>query len=146
MDGPIEVLLSPDDPFSYAQLIGELAGIGAGLLVDPYFKAAHMLDVVAHTEIDRVLVSDKLSDADKAALAVGVRAVPPDRKLEIRVGPRALHDRCVIPPDGHAFFVGTSLTGIGKSLTVFGRFSPEVSSRLRDLYEAHWTDADPVIA
>ncbi|MDQ3913808.1 MAG: hypothetical protein M3285_02750 [Actinomycetota bacterium] len=144
VEGPIEVLLDPDDPFSYAQLIGELARIGPALLVDPFFKAAYMPDVVAHTKIDRVLASDKLTPADKAALAVGVKAVPEERKLEIRLGPRALHDRCVIPTDGNAFFLGTSLTGVGKSLTVFGRFSSEVSSRLRELYEAQWADADPV--
>lgn len=139
-----DVVLEPEDPLVYVHLTRQLAQAGAGMLVDPYFKADWVQWLVDTTTIRRVLVSSRHRGAanDLAELAVALATVPGASEIEIReTGSKELHDRCVIGEEGTVRVIGSSVTGIGKNLTSVIFPTEDVARVYHDKYETIWKSA-----
>ena len=139
------VILSPDDPLKYQLLTRAFAVVGAGLLVDPYFKPGHLDWLASSTTVARVLVGSSGSQPKSnrelpfvlGRLGTGTRG-----SVEIRVTEDStLHDRVVVHEDGSVSMLGSSLTGIGQHLTAIVPLPPEAAVAYREHVERLWVAA-----
>ena len=139
------VILSPDDPLKYQLLTRAFAAVGAGLLVDPYFKPGHLDWLASSTTVERVLVGSSGSQPRSnrelpfvlGRLGAGMRGT-----VEIRVTEDpSLHDRVVVHEDRAVSMLGSSLTGIGQHLTAIVPLPPEAALAYREHVERLWADA-----
>ncbi|TKA00499.1 hypothetical protein [Actinacidiphila oryziradicis] len=138
-----DVALHPEDPLLYTALTRRFAKAGAGLLVDPYFKADHLPWLVETTLLRRVMVTDKQKPADLSSLRVALATVPGANEVEIRVGDgKQIHDRCLIEETRQVVLLGASMTGIGKHLTALFAPGPPIQQAYRDTYERLWQSAE----
>jgi hypothetical protein len=140
---PVEVVLSPDDPFAYAKALGAIADMGEVMIADPYFKAQQLIDISDIGTVARVLTSDKIGPAETTKLRALLTAVPNSRTLELRRA-ASFHDRFLIPDDGPVRGLGTSLNGVGKNHTIITTFGDETSHVVRRLNEDLWQAADRI--
>jgi hypothetical protein len=140
---PIEVVLDPDDQLVRARLVEWLAEVGPGLLVDPYFRIESLQMVLESTSINRVLTTRKIKAGGIAGLRAALTALPPLRRLEVRVTSADVHDRHVIGDDAQVHFIGASINTIGKSMTVVGRIS-DVGPQISQHYEDLWSKAEEI--
>ena len=139
-----EVVLSPDNPFAYAQALHSLSSVDGALLVEPYFRLQQLMDVAEFESIVRVLVGDRLKVAEYDLLATGLASVRDGRTIEIRKT-ADLHDRYLIPAeDAAVLMLGASLGGIGKKFSTITTLGPVASRALRDAHEQIWREAEPV--
>lgn len=144
-EAAVEVVLNPDDPLAYSQLIGRVAEAGTAMIVDPYFRLDQLMSIAAHTIVTRVLTSDRIGKGDRASLADGIPRLTLARPFEVRIAfYDRMHDRLIIPDAGQVQFLGTSLSGVGKKLTVTGPLSDVASDALRKYYDDLWAQAEPV--
>lgn len=139
-ESTIEVLLDPSDPFAYSRVLTSLSDVASGLLVDPYFRVSQFYDIATQTTIDRILLGKKIGTTEISKLAFALASVPDERPLELRIA-SSLHDRYVIPPEGAVRFIGTSLGGVGKSVSAVGTFSTVTSDAIRAEHERLWSEA-----
>jgi hypothetical protein len=140
----INVTLDPNDPFSYARLIGHIASRGKALLVDPYFEIDQLQDVLLSTEVTRLLTSDRESKGRIASLRTALSSGTLSRTIEIRLAPHGdMHDRYVIPDDGPVDMIGTSLNGVGKRPSAVVELHTG-SDEIRRLHEEIWDKATPL--
>jgi hypothetical protein len=137
---PLRIVLDPDDPMSYAKLIGRIADVGDALLVDPFFGLDQLLVILQSTSVTRVLVGPKTKTGTLAA-ALGSMTLP--RSFAIRVSGE-VHDRFIIPKDGPVDALGTSLNGVGRKFTVMATLDPPVADTIRSKHEELWQAAKPV--
>jgi hypothetical protein len=138
-----EVMLDSDDEFVIPRLIGQLASVGEYLLVDPYLRVDNIPALVRRTAMRRVLVSEKLSRADRAALAQYIEQQPGDEKIQARVAPAdRIHDRYVVGEDA-VLQLGTSMNAIGTTTTVMTKLQ-DVADSVRGRYEDLWEEARPL--
>ena len=142
------VILSPDDPMRYQLLTRAFAAVGAGLLVDPYFKPRHVDWLASSTTLARVLVGNARSQVKDnlelpfvlGRLGPGTRSIP-----EIRIADDpTLHDRVVVHEDRSVSMLGSSLTGVGQHLTAIFPLPPEAAGPYREHVEQLWLAATPV--
>jgi hypothetical protein len=56
--------LRSSDPLAFARVVGRIAALDRPLVVDPYCRRAQLEYLVTHTSVNKVLVSDRLSDED----------------------------------------------------------------------------------
>lgn len=75
----MDVVLDPEDPIVLARLIKQISLRGPGMLVDPYFRLEQLMPVIQHTEINRVLTSERTSESDRAGLATALEQLIPRR-------------------------------------------------------------------
>jgi hypothetical protein len=141
----LDVVLSANDPFAYARVLGQLAGSESALLVDPYLKLDQFLDVLDLENITRILIGPRLNAGVYRAMAAALNALPEGRTLAVRKTPD-IHDRYLIPGDSQpALMLGTSLNGFGgrklSTITTLGGLS---SDALRSAHEEIWDRAEPV--
>ena len=142
VEGPIEVVLDPQDPIVLSRVVKRLTAAGKALLVDPYFRLEQLLSIVNYTEIDRVLMSDQVERDNRNSLKHALDTLPTARRMEVRVATKQeMHDRYVIPTRGPITFIGTSLGSVGRRLTVIGQLG-DASEEIRQHYEATWQKAD----
>lgn len=142
-DVALQVTLEPSDSLAYAKVIGRIAQQGQALLVDPYFKMEHILHIIQQTDVDRILVGEQLPKNERAQLAAAVDSLDIDRPFEIRMASRnEMHDRFVIPESGPVETMGTSLTGVGKKLTVMQSINPPTADGIRDSFLKIWVNAE----
>jgi hypothetical protein len=136
---PLDVTLSPDDPVAYARVIERIAKHRNAMLVDAYFRLDDLLTLVQYTSVARILTSTRGKDGPSrvAGLATGVTQLKLDRPFEIRTTDD-IHDRFVIPRTGDVDSLGTSLTGVGKRLSVMVRLKEPTASLIRTRHEAAW--------
>jgi hypothetical protein len=142
-----DVALEPQDPLVYVHLTRYLAQAGAGMLVDPYFKAESVPWLTETTSIRRVLVSSRHTKAERdlKLLGVALATVPNAAQLEVRhTSSKELHDRCVISDEGAIRIIGSSVTGVGKNLTSVITPTSEVARIYHDKYEKLWNTATAV--
>lgn len=138
-DEVLELVLTPDDPFALARVMGRLADAGPAMLVDPYFGLDQLGPVAARTRITRVLVGDRAKAKERAELETAVPTLPVDRPFEVRVAPQKLHDRYLISDRGPGVqIIGTSLNGVGRVLTAMARLS-DAGGEIRRAYEELWS-------
>jgi hypothetical protein len=141
-----DVVLEPDDVLAPVRLTRVMAGAGAGLLADPYFKAEHVQWVTEATSLRRILVSSKAAaKSERALIAVALASVPSASDLEVRsTDSKEFHDRCVLTADGRVLVIGSSVTGIGKHLTAVITAPGDVAKLYRTKYDGLWDSADPI--
>ncbi|WP_168582371.1 hypothetical protein [Gephyromycinifex aptenodytis] len=138
------VILEAGDPLAYAQLVGELAGMGKGMIVDPYLDLQGLTDLLTRTSFNRILVSDK--DGRKLA-ALGtylqdLRDVP-----EVRYASSGMHDRVILAEDKTVWTIGASLNTVRKqkSSTILMPVPSEGVEGMRGAYEEMWEAAKPLV-
>ncbi len=143
----VEVTLEPKDPLVYVQLTRLVGAAGSALLVDAYFKPDYVPWLVKATQVARLLVGAKHPQAprDLQSLGLALGGLGKGRDLEVRAtkDPR-LHDRCLISPTGRVSVMGTSVNGVGQSLTAVVPLSEEAARVYRKLYEDLWREAEAV--
>lgn len=140
----LEVIIDPENPFAYAQLMARIGSFDECMVVDPYLDQDQLLTLATFASVTRILTSNY--DSKKKAPAFGVvLASESAAHLQLRtVEPKLLHDRIVIPSEGSALMLGSSLNSIARR---FGVATPleESSSRLiLAKYNAIWEDATPI--
>ncbi|MGW4651346.1 hypothetical protein [Kitasatospora sp. NPDC004289] len=138
-----DVTLDPTDPLVYVHLTRRLSRAGAGLLIDPYFKAESLPFLVDSTSLRRVLISgSSKTKKDRDAMAVALATVPNASDVEVRhIEDPAMHDRCVIGQDNRVQLLGSSLNGVGKHHTAVISPQPDIAETYRKKYEALWSKA-----
>lgn len=142
-DVALQVALEPSDSLAYAKVIGRIAQQGRALLVDPYFKMEHILHIIQQTAVERILVGEQLPKNERAQLAAAVDTLVIERPFEIRMASaNEMHDRFIIPEAGPVETMGTSLTGVGKKLTVMQSINPPTADGIRDSYLKIWANAE----
>lgn len=147
-EGSSAIVLSPDNPFVYTDLTRAVAAAGAGLLIDPYFKADMLQWLLSATTISRLLVAKQAGEVPQLELALdALKDLPDVDRLEVRAtSSEALHDRCLVHANGLIELLGTSVTGIGKHLSTITPL-PAVAAAT---YQAHldelWSSAKRVEA
>lgn len=153
-DEVLEVVLNSNDALAYPQLIGRLAGLGEGLLVDAYLGLQQLIDCVSSTRIRRYLVSDAgggraQSNAAMATWLSGRQLEIADNgddqdalaTIELRAS-NELHDRLVVPDSRDIHTLGTSLNGVGrKKITTFAPAADAAQDALRAAYADIWKRA-----
>lgn len=139
-----EVVLSPDNPFAYAQALGGLSYAKEALLVEPYLRLDQLIDIAGLDNIVRVLVGGNLKSKEYELLATGLASLPEGRSLEIRKA-QSLHDRYLISKgEGQVLMLGASLGGIGKKVSTMTTLGEVASRALRDAHEAIWREAERI--
>lgn len=140
----LEVVIDPNDPFAYAQLVSRISGFDECLIVDPYLDLDQLMMLSSVSSVNRILTSNKRSKTNVPVFAVALGVAP---HLELRMAEeKLLHDRIVIPAEGSALMLGSSLASITRR---FGVATPleETSSRLiRDEYNKIWDSAKVIEA
>jgi hypothetical protein len=138
---PTTLVLDQGDPVAKGRLVGEIARAGECALVDPYFSVEDLLTILQDTGVSRVLTGS--SDQPKlAALRQALGDITLNRPFEIRLSD-AFHDRFVIPTDGDVLQVGTSLTGVGRRLSVMVNMGDDAAARaVRTAFEDSWSNAE----
>jgi len=138
-------ILSPEDPMRYAMLARDLAGAGAGLLIDPYFKESHVEWLASATTMQRVLVGSRTKgqkdELPMIAYRLG-RVHASERKLEVRhTDSKNLHDRGFVAAEGEVSLLGTSLTGIAVHISAITPLPPQAAKPMRQHFERLWDAA-----
>ncbi|MEU8747585.1 hypothetical protein AB0C39_28390 [Streptomyces parvulus] len=135
-----EVILDPADPFAYVKVIGTLADIGEGLLVDPYFRFDQLETVVEHTQIKRILTSKKIGAPAISQLALALAVFDESQRPEVRVASE-LHDRFAISTGEKVIAIGTSLNSVGRNLSIIVPLASVAGSAIRSSHEELWDKA-----
>ncbi|MFI2318022.1 hypothetical protein [Streptomyces sp. CB00072] len=139
-DDTSEVILDPSDPFAYVKIIGALADIGEGLLVDPYFRFDQLQTVVEHTQIKRILTSKKIGAPAISQLALALAVFEEADRPEVRVATE-LHDRFAISAGEKVIAIGTSLNSVGRNLSIVVPLASIAGSAIRGSHEDLWAKA-----
>lgn len=139
-DDSSEVILDPSDPFAYVKIIGALADIGEGLLVDPYFRFDQLETVVEHTQIKRILTSKKIGAPAISQLALALAVFEESQRPEVRVASE-LHDRFAISTGEKVIAIGTSLNSVGRNLSIVVPLASVAGSAIRSSHEEIWAKA-----
>lgn len=138
------MVLSAEDDLAYGHVLGVIAECGEALIVDGYLDAQELLHILVDSNATRFLVGNKLSKARLAELAIRIRLSSPNDHGAIRELRRTnLHDRYLIG-DHKVYGLGSSLNGVGKSMTTLVEM-PDVAARsIRDQAEEWWRDGEVV--
>lgn len=138
----VEVLAK--GPLSYGRVIGRIAEHDRPMLVDAYFDVNSVAEILLHTSVSRILLTEKPAKRGKARVAAVIAAIARfdlnDRPLEIR-SCEELHDRFVVPADGSIEAIGTSLNSAHRHLTTYVTIEGAEASVLRDHLEGLWASA-----
>ncbi len=143
-DTPLFEVLDTDlrssDPLAFARVVGRIAALDQPMVIDPYCRRPQLEYLVTHTTVNRVLVSDRLTQDDLDDLVDYVRSISRrDTKLRLRVAPAAqLHDRHVINDDRVLQIGGISSAGAGT--TVLSE-PLDLGGAVREYYRSIWKEA-----
>lgn len=141
---PVSVLLDQGDELAEARVMAQIAELGPCAVVDRFFSFTSLLPIVYSTQVEQVLTGT--GDQGKlTGLKVALRDLSIDRPFAIRKSD-VFHDRFLIPHTGPVWLLGTSLTGLGRRLSVMVRMDDEtMSNAIRLAFRNAWEDADPVV-
>jgi hypothetical protein len=138
------VVLGREDPLAYPTMIGQLASVGAGLLVDPFLRLDQVHQLVVSTQLDRLMISGRPREqAVRAALGTYLDSPSLSRPIEV-LESLGLHDRVLLASGGEVYTLGTSLNGVGRTTTVFTPLPPPAAEALRAEYDRLWNEAELV--
>lgn len=141
----LTIVLDPEDPFAYARVIGRIADLGPGLLVDPFFGLEQLGPIAFRTSITRV-ITGTAKKIDIAGLSTALETTAFDRDFEIRVVDQSeIHDRYIISDSGRTHFIGTSLSGVGNKPSAMGEIHGQAAVAIRELHEELWDAANELI-
>ena len=133
--------LRSSDPLAFARVVGRIAALDRPLVVDPYCRRPQLEYLVTHTSVNKVLVSDRLSEEDLEDLVAFVGSIKHrDTKLRLRVAPaEAIHDRHVINGD-RVLQIGGTDHKIGGGTTVISE-PVDLGEDVRRYYRMVWKQA-----
>lgn len=138
----LEVIIDPDNPFAYAQLMARIGSFDACMVVDPYLEQDQLLTLATFPSVRRILTSNNNSKRKAPAFAVVLSSAP---HLELRmVEQKVLHDRIVMPSEGSALMLGSSLNSITRRFGVATPLEESSSRMILKHYEEIWSGAVPV--
>lgn len=134
--------LRSSDPLAFARVVGRIAALDRPMVVDPYCRRPQLEYLVAHTSVNKVLVSDRLSEDDLEDLIDFVRSIRHrDTKLRLRVAPAgAIHDRHVINGD-RVLQIGGTAHQVGGGTTVVSE-PVDLGDDVRRYYRLMWRRAE----
>lgn len=135
--------LRSSDPLAFARVVGRIAALDRPMVIDPYCRRAQLEYLVTHTTVTRVLVSDRLDEADLADLADYVNSLSRRAtKLRLRVAPAdAIHDRHVINGDRVLQIGATTAQNAAGGTTVISE-PVDLGAAVRRYYRMVWKQAD----
>lgn len=135
------VLLEADSPVAYPTLVGHLAGMGDGLILDPYLGVDQVHDLISHTSLSRALIKNEGNAGRQGAIATLLASTGISRSFEVRLSDR-LHDRTIVGGDGRVWTIGKSLNGVGgRSGTVLSPVPSAAATALAKEAEDIWSEA-----
>lgn len=146
-EGPGEVVvLHHENALSYSSLMGELAGIGGAILVDPYLELEALLDLHEHTEVHKALVGNKKSYRQRRAKMATFLGTVENASMEVRFADD-LHDRLVVADDDRVWTLGMSLNTIQKrqSVTVLTPMPESAAHVLAAEVRQVWEDSEKLV-
>lgn len=138
----LEVVIDPNNPFAYAQLMSRIGSFEQCMVVDPYLDQDQLLTLATFPTVTRILTSDKHARTKKPVFALVLGSAP---HLEVRMAKeKDLHDRIVIPSEGGALMLGSSLNAITRRFGVATTLEEASSLLIRDHYDNVWGGAAAV--
>ncbi|MEW1921925.1 hypothetical protein [Pseudarthrobacter oxydans] len=138
----LEVVIDPDNPFAYAQLMSKITGFGTCMIVDPYLDVEQLMTLAEFHSVTRILTGDSKLSKIKPVYALLEDPAPHVEVRWMRAG--SLHDRFMIPADGHVYMLGSSLNSIAKRFGVATTFEMSTSKLIAQQYEELWANATPL--
>jgi len=138
----LEADLSSSDPLALARVVGRIASFDRPTVIDPYCRRPQLEYLASHTTVDKVLISDRLSDDELDDMVEFVRSIRHrTTRLRIRVAPAAMvHDRHVIDGD-RILQVGTLAHSVGGGTTVLAE-PIDLGAEVRRYYRQVWKRSD----
>ncbi|MGO4252727.1 hypothetical protein AB4Y81_10715 [Paenarthrobacter sp. TAF1] len=138
-ESTLEIVIDPDNPFAYAQLMTKITSLEDCMIVDPYLDLDQLAVVAKFNTVSRILTGSKDLEAKKAAFGLILEAA---QHLEIRTAAKGiLHDRFAIPKDGSVYVLGSSLNSIATRFGVVTTLEKASSALIRDQYQKLWDEA-----
>ncbi len=144
-ESPLFEVLDTDmrssDPLAFARVVGRIAALDRPMVVDPYCRRAQLEYLVAHTDVTRVMVSDRLDSTDIDDLVDFVETLRSrDTQLRLRMAPAAaVHDRHVIDGD-RVLQIGGTAHPVGGGTTVVSE-PVDLGEDVRRYYRMVWKSA-----
>ncbi|MEI2699364.1 MAG: hypothetical protein V9E94_13875 [Microthrixaceae bacterium] len=144
-ESPLFEVLDTDmrssDPLAFARVVGRIAALDRPMVVDPYCRRAQLEYLVAHTDVTRVMVSDRLDSTDIDDLVDFVETLRSrDTQLRLRMAPTAaVHDRHVIDGD-RVLQIGGTAHPVGGGTTVVSE-PVDLGEDVRRYYRMVWKSA-----
>lgn len=137
--------LRSSDPLAFARVAGRIAAFDRPMVVDPYCRRPQLEYLVAHTTVDKVLVSDRVSPDELDDLVDFVGSIRRRvTKLRVRVAPAdAIHDRHVIDGD-RVLQIGAIAHQSGGGTTVISE-PLDLGQDVRAYYRHVWKQADKLV-
>lgn len=147
-DHAVATVLDPDNPIVYLELTRAVAQAGAGMLVDPYFKADMLEWLLNATPITRLLVHGGKGEVTKLEIGLdSLASLPGGGRLEVRASAsKSFHDRCLIHADHSVRLLGTSVTGVGHHLSTITPLPPAATAAFTKHVMKLWNEAAVVEA
>lgn len=138
----LEVVIDPNNPFAYAQLMSKVSGFEACMIVDPYLDLDQLTTLMSFQSVTKILTSNKHARKNKPVFSLVLADAP---HLEVRMAQeKLLHDRLVIPSEGKAMVLGSSLNSITRRFGVATSLEESTSRLIRSNYGAIWEAAEGV--
>ncbi|HTN99800.1 MAG TPA: hypothetical protein VL068_03905 [Microthrixaceae bacterium] len=148
-DVPLFEILDADlrssDPLIFARVVSRISSLNRPMIVDPYCRRAELEYLTHHTDVTRVLVSDRLADNEMEEIVDFVSSIVGRRnKLRVRVAPAiAIHDRHVI--DGERVLQVAGLVqsdGVGATVIT----EPvDLGTAVQAYYKRVWKDSAKLV-
>jgi len=138
----LEADLSSSDPLALARVVGRIASFDRPMVVDPYCRRPQLEYLVTHTTVDKVLISDRVSNDELDDMVEFVRSIRHrSTRLRIRVAPAAMvHDRHVIDGD-RIVQVAALAPHVGGGTTVLAE-PIDLGEDVRRYYRQVWKRSD----
>lgn len=138
------MVLTAEDDLAYGRVLGLIAECGDAFIVDGYLDAAELVHLLKDSNAARFLVSTKLGSGRLAQLAIQIRTTPSNEEGVVRELRKAnFHDRYLIG-DHKVYGLGSSLNGVGKSMTTLIEMPETAAQLIRDQVESLWDSAEVV--
>lgn len=148
-DVPLFEILDADlrssDPLVFARVVSRIASLDRPMIVDPYCRRAQVEYLAHHTNVTRLLVSDRLNGSELDDIVSFVSMIVGRRnKLRVRVAPAAaIHDRHVIDRDRVLQIAGlVQSDGLGTTVIT----EPyDLGSAVQAYYKRVWKDSTKLV-
>lgn len=138
----VEVVIDPNDPFAYAQLMSKITSLDSCMVIDPYLDVDQLLTLANFNTVTRVLTGTSKLKQIAPVFALLAEKVP---HLALRsLKQNELHDRFIIPKQGSVYMLGSSLNSITKRFGVATTLEASSSKLISRHYDTLWEKADPV--
>lgn len=137
------VHIDPRDPIAYARVFEAIESLENVLVVDPHLTPDALFDLVGTRSVSRILTGRGKGLEKRRGVALALRS----SRIELRTLENGLHDRWLIPDEGHPMMLGSSFNSIAQRPGVIVPLAePAAVVAIRSAYEQLWEEARPVEA